>query len=68
MAYTQAQLDAIDRALAAGVTRVTYEGNTTEYRSVDDMLKIRAIAAADVAAASGGTPVRQIYATTRKGL
>ena len=43
MAFTQAQLDAIEDGIAAGVTSVSYEGKSASYRSIDEMLRIRAI-------------------------
>jgi len=43
MAFTQAQLDAIEEGIAAGVTSVSYEGKSASYRSIDEMLRIRAI-------------------------
>lgn len=43
MAFSQAQLDAIEEAIAAGSTSVSYEGKSVAYRSLDDMLRIRAI-------------------------
>lgn len=53
MAFTQQQLDAIKRAYASGVTRVSYEGKTTEYRSLAEMREIIATIEADLAAQSG---------------
>jgi hypothetical protein len=43
MAFTQAQLDAIEEGIAAGTTSVSYEGKSVTYRSLDDMLRVRAI-------------------------
>ena len=43
MAFSQAQLDAIEDGIAAGVTSVSYEGKTASYRSIDEMLRIRDI-------------------------
>lgn len=43
MAFTQAQLDAIEEAIASGATSVSYEGKTVSYQSLDQMLRIRAI-------------------------
>jgi hypothetical protein len=40
MSYTAAQLTALRTAAASGVTRVTYDGQTVEYRSVDELLKM----------------------------
>ncbi|MGY3278137.1 phage head-tail joining protein [Bradyrhizobium sp. S3.7.6] len=43
MAFSQAQLDAIEEAIAAGSTSVSYEGKSVTYRSLDEMLRIRSI-------------------------
>lgn len=43
MAFTQAQLNAIETGIAAGTTSVSYEGKSVTYRSLDEMLRIRAI-------------------------
>lgn len=43
MAWTQTDLDALDAAIATGARRVTYDGHTVEYHSMDDMLKARAM-------------------------
>lgn len=37
MGFTQTQIDALEEAIAAGVTSVTYQGRTTEYRSLAEM-------------------------------
>jgi hypothetical protein len=41
MAFTQGQLDAIEIAIAAGTTRVSYDGKSVEYRDFDTMMRIR---------------------------
>ena len=41
MAYTQQDLDRLDKAIASGPLRVTHNGKTTEFRSLDDMIRIR---------------------------
>ena len=43
MAFSQAQLDAIENAIAAGVTSVSYEGKSSTFRSLDEMLRVRDI-------------------------
>lgn len=48
MSYTQAQLNALQAALASGELRVTYDGNTVEYRSVDELTKAIRIVQAGV--------------------
>jgi hypothetical protein len=54
--FTQAQLDAIKKAYASGVTRVSYDGKTTEYRSLAEMRQIIATIEADLASQSGKRP------------
>lgn len=43
MAFTQVQLDAIEEAIASGATRITYEGKSVEYGSLDTLLRVRSI-------------------------
>jgi len=64
MAYTEAQLEALQRALASGVTRVSYEGRSTEYRSLADLRS----AIAEIKAELAGRRVRQVRFSTAKGL
>jgi hypothetical protein len=72
MAYTQAQLDALEAALAKGEKRVTFGDKTVEYRSVDELrAAIREVERGlfEQATDTGlwpGAP-RQIRVTTRKG-
>lgn len=42
MAFTQAQVDALDNAIAGGLLSVRYGDKVTTYQSMDDMLKARA--------------------------
>lgn len=64
MPYTQADLDKLDEQIAAAgvVKNSTIDGQSTTFRDVDDLLKLRQVMAAQVA---GGSRTR--YATTRKG-
>lgn len=41
MAFTQAQLDAVESAIASGELRVMFNGREIIYRSVADLLKAR---------------------------
>jgi len=43
MAFSQAQLDAIESAIASGSLSVSYEGKQNTFRSLNDMLRIRSI-------------------------
>jgi hypothetical protein len=72
--YTQAQYQALLRAVAAGALSVTYDGMTTTYRSQNDMLELIRIIEDDlgITPTDGlGNPVvrtRQVRITSRKGL
>ena len=41
MAFTIAQLNALDSAIASGQLRFSYNGKSVEYRSIDDLKKAR---------------------------
>lgn len=41
MAYSQTDLDAIEKAIASGALKVKYADKEVNYRSLDEMLKIR---------------------------
>ena len=67
MAMTEADVDALKRALASGELEVTYLGRKTVYRSVDDLLKAIAYAEAEVAAASAaGLTTQSVAAHIRE--
>ena len=66
MAYTNAQLNALKKALATGEHRVSFGDKTVEYRSVAELQA--AIRAVEAEIARGkSTPKRQIRVTTAKG-
>ncbi|BCO30101.1 hypothetical protein TspCOW1_02040 [Thiohalobacter sp. COW1] len=68
MAYTTADREVLERALARGERRVTFGDKTVEYRSVDELrAALRDIDAA-LARQAGQSRVRQIRVTTSKGL
>ena len=72
MAYSQAQLDALEAALAKGERRVTFEDKTVEYRTVEELAAaIREVKRGlfDDAVNTGLWPraPRQVRITTRKG-
>ena len=57
MALTQTDLDAINRAIASGELSVrTVTGQTVTYRSIDELLKARETALADISAAAASSP------------
>ena len=67
MAYTAADREALERALAKGERRVTFGDKTMEYRSVDELrAALREIDAA-LAREAGRPKLRQIRVTTGKG-
>jgi thiamine monophosphate synthase len=39
--FTQADLDAIKKAIALGATRVQYRDRTVDYRTLDELLRVR---------------------------
>lgn len=64
--FTQADLNAINKAIASGLTMVKYaDGSTATYRDLDQMLRVREIIRADVApaAVSAGSNPRASLAT-----
>jgi len=54
MAFTQSDLDSIDRAIASGELSITHNGRTVTYRSMADLLKARDRIANSIASASTG--------------
>ncbi|MCK6435981.1 phage head-tail joining protein [Rivihabitans pingtungensis] len=53
MAFTLKQLDAVEQALARGERVVRYGDRTVEYRSVDELIRLRDAIRADLAQAVG---------------
>ncbi len=68
MAYTQSDLDALDaKILASGTVKAAaFSDQSVTNRDIDEMLRLRAVIAADLASTSGA--VRTRYAATRKGV
>ncbi len=66
MAWTQTDLDALDRALASSERRVKYGEDEVEYRSLSDMLAVRRLIVAALGAAVGKPPVGTTYASFSK--
>jgi hypothetical protein len=65
MAYSQTDLDRLQRAIARGVKTVTYNGETVVYTSLDEMLRAERRIKQELGLT--GAPSRR-YATTDKGL
>lgn len=66
MAYTSAQLAALENAIAQGVQEVQYEDTRTKYRSLDEMLKLRDVMRDDLGLNSA--KITRRYVSTSKGL
>lgn len=60
--YTQTQLDALRDALARGVRKVEYNGESVTYQSVSEMERVIARLERDLA---GSKPTRTVYGTSR---
>lgn len=63
MAYSQADLDRIEAAIATGTLRITHNGKTTEFRSLDDMIRVRDMIRKSVKGPNAGGQHR-VYAPT----
>lgn len=53
MAWTQDDLDKLEKAIALGVRRVEYSDKKVEYNSIDDMLKARDLIRNDLGLVDG---------------
>jgi len=65
--WTQADLDKLDAALAAGgaVQSLTFTDQTFTFRSIDEMLKLRAVIQAALNAAAGTSTTSRLAATSK---
>lgn len=68
MAYSQADLDALDAEIAKVrvAKSITFGDQSTTFRDLDEMLKLRAVMAQSIATAAGTSKTR--YAATSKGI
>lgn len=64
--YSQAQLDALDEAIASGALTVKYADKEVTYRSLNDMLRIRELMAKSLGQKTSGAG--RVYPTPGKGL
>jgi len=48
MAFTQAQYDAMTAAISQGATRVKYADKEVEYRTLDEMIRIKGLMEGDL--------------------
>jgi len=67
MAFTQIQLDALDEAIASGTLEVWYDHKKVEYRSLEEMMRIRRLMADEIARA-GAPRIRRRVARYHNGL
>lgn len=67
MAFSQAQLDALDTAIARGTRTVSYDGTSVTYHSLDEMLRLRSTMEASIAAANGTTKTKSSLSTFKRG-
>jgi hypothetical protein len=67
MAWTQAQLDAINAAIAAGTKAVDYGDRRIVYHSLDEMLKAKRVIEEDIAAQAGTGRSRVTYGRFSRG-
>lgn len=65
MAWTQADLDAINSAIASGELRVRSSIGEVQYRSMDELLQAKAMITSELAGSS--QTVRSTYAQFSKG-
>jgi len=65
MAWTQADLDAIERAIANGTTEVQFGDRTIKYRSLTQLQRIRSQIMQEINAAR---PVRRKWPSFGKGI
>lgn len=66
MAWTQTDLDKIEAAIKDGVLSVKYSDKTVQYRSLDEMLKIRDLIKKELGISTGAG--QRLYASYSKGL
>jgi hypothetical protein len=66
MAFTQAQLDALDEAIASGTLRVKYADKEVTYRSLAEMMQLRDFMARKLGQKEEGAS--RVYLTTSKGM
>jgi len=67
MAWTQADLDKLDAALANGsaVQSIAFADQTFTFRSIDEMLKLRAVIAQALNSAAGVSKAVRLAATSK---
>lgn len=64
--YTEQDLSALNKAIAQGARKVKYSDKEVEYRSLEEMIKIRNMMKEDLGQSSSGSSRR--FASHSKGL
>ena len=68
MAWTQADLDAIEEAIASGEKTVQFQDRSVTYRNLDELFRARDAIKASLGSAGGDLPQpRQVRLQTRSG-
>jgi hypothetical protein len=67
MAFTQADLDALDAARKQGAKRIRFQDRDFEFDSVDDYIKLRNLILNDIAQQNGPQQIRQVRIYTNSG-
>ena len=68
MAFTQADIDTLDMAIKSGELRVHFaDGREILYRSVDELMRARALMQGEAGTPSGTKRVRQLRMYSDKG-
>lgn len=65
MSHTQAQLDALKAAYASGVTKMSYDGKTIEYRSMEELKQAIATVEASLSGNAIARPRRVLLSSRR---
>jgi hypothetical protein len=66
MAYTQQDLDRIEKEIGSGAVEQQYGDNRVRKRSLSELMRIRAEIRAELATAQ--PPIRQVRINTEKGV
>ena len=64
--FTIEQLEALDRAIASGTLRAKYDTHEVQYRSIDEMFRVRALMREALGLTNANT--RRIFTTFSKGI
>lgn len=67
MAFTTADLDALDKAIASSTLEVQYADRRVKYRSMDELLRARQHVANQIAAAGGRRSHHRFTFATARG-